>query len=201
MHHVSKANIKSQCINGKPVNVYEDAFAEFLGIIRPEILKGKAYNMNYLLQMYKDMLTKRDVNADSYTRQKLKLRLKSVFNGSLVFHQPRGSTKPEIVYSSSISLLDVINSAARTTENTTTSVTTQNEFIRDEPNESIKIIYKPAVIIRNDLGTCKGIKIDPLSLDDLNIQKARALIPDNLYWLVRYIVSSEVYAADPSLIC
>ena len=74
------------------------------------------------------MLTKRDVNADSYTRQKLKLHLKSVFNDSLVFHQPHRSTKPEIVYTNSILLLDVINSATRTTENTTTSVTAQNEF-------------------------------------------------------------------------
>ena len=199
--YVSKANIKAQCMNGKPVNEYEDAFAEFLSMIRPEILKGKAYSMNYLLQLYKDMLTKRDVNADSYSRQKLKLRLKSVFNDSLVFHQPYGSTKPEIVYSSSISLLDVINAAARTTENTTTSVTAQNDFIKDEQNESIKIIYKAAVIIRNDLSQCEGIKIDPLSLKDLHMQKARALIPDNLYWLVRYMVSSEEYAADPSLTC
>ena len=48
-------------------------------------------------------------------------------------------------------------------------------------NESIKIIYKAAVIIRNDLSQCEGIKIDPLSLKDLHMQKARALIPDNLY--------------------
>ncbi|CAB3983850.1 Hypothetical predicted protein [Paramuricea clavata] len=196
--YVSKANIKSQCINGKPVNEYQDSFAEFLDIIRPEILKGKVYNTNYLLQLYKDMLTKRDVNADSYTRQKLKLCLKLVFNDSLVFHQPHGSTKPEIVYSSSISLLGVINIATRTTENTTTSVAAQNEFIRDDPNESIKIINKAAVIFRNDLSMCKGIKIDSLSLEDLHIQKARTRIPDNLYWLVRYMVSLEVYAADQS---
>ncbi|XP_028412609.1 uncharacterized protein LOC114535509 [Dendronephthya gigantea] len=199
--YVSKANIKSQCTDEKPANEYEEAFAEFLDIIRPEIVKGKAYNMNFLLQLYKDMLTKRDVNADSYTRQKLKLRLKLAFNDRLVFHQPHGSTKPEIVYSSSISLIDVINKAARTTENTTTSVTAQNESIRDELNESVKIIYKAAVIIRNDLRECKGIKIDPLSFEDLRMQKARALIPDNLYWLVRYMVSTEVYAADPSPIC
>ena len=62
--YVSKANIKSQCMNGKLVNEYEDAFAEFLSMIRPEILKGKAYSMNYLLQLYKDMLTKRDVNRN-----------------------------------------------------------------------------------------------------------------------------------------
>ena len=77
-------------------------------MIRPEILKGKAYNMNYLLQLYKDMLTKRDANAESHTRQMLKLRLKSVFNDNLVLYQRHGSAKPEIVYSSSISLLDVI---------------------------------------------------------------------------------------------
>ena len=199
--YVIKANIKSQCMNGKLVNEYEDAFAEFLSMIRPEILKGKAYSMNYLLQLYKDMLTKRDVRADSYNRQKLKLRLKSVFNDSLVFHQPYSSTKPEIVYSSSISLLDVINAAARTTDNTTASVTAQNDFTNDEQNESFKIIYKAAVIIRNNLSQCEGINDDPLSLEDFHMQKARALIPDNLYWLVRYVVSSEEYVADPSLTC
>ena len=120
--------------------------------------------MNYLLQLYKDMLIKRDVNADSYTRQELKLRLKSVFNDSLVFHQPYSSTKPEIVYSSSTSFLDVINTAARTTENTTTSVTAQNDFINDEQNESIKTMYKAAVI-RNYLSQCRELRSIPYHLN------------------------------------
>ena len=85
---MSKANIKSQCINGKPVNVYEDAFAEFLGIIRPEILKGKAYNMNYLLQLYKDMLMKSD-QAKAQIMSKVRLQRQSCVSPTAWEHKAR----------------------------------------------------------------------------------------------------------------
>lgn len=195
--YVSKANIKSRCLDEKSVNGYDEAFAEFLSIIQPEIVRGKAYDMNCLLQLYKDMLIKRDINADSYTRQKLKLRLQSIFKDDLVFHQTHASTKPEIVYSSSISLLDVINTAAITSQNKTD----QNESVRDEPNEAMKAIYEAAAIIRSDISKCKGIKIDPLSVEDLHLQKARSLIPDHLYWLLMYMVTSEEYVTSTSPRC
>ena len=170
--NVSKSNIKSRCLDELPVNEYESAFIEFLNIIRPKILRGKAYDMNNLLQLYKDLLTKRDINTDRYTRQKLELRIKSIFKDSPVFHQPHGSTKPEIVYSSSISLLDVINAATKADQNSggATNIA-QNKLVDEEPNEEIKTTYEAAAIIRSDVSKCKGIKVDPLSVEDLNMHR------------------------------
>ena len=145
--NVSKSNIKSRCLDEIPVNGYESAFIEFLIIISPAILRGKAYDMNYLLQLYNDLLTKRDINDDSYTRQKLKLPIKLVFKDSRLLHQPHGSTKPEYVYSSSISLLDVINAATKADKNSGAAANiAQNRLVDEEPNEEIKTIYEAAAI-------------------------------------------------------
>ena len=51
------------------------------------------------------------MSLDSYTTQRLKLRLKKHFPDKIVFHQPYDRTISELLYSSAISLLDVINSA------------------------------------------------------------------------------------------
>ena len=67
--------------------------------------------MNTLLQKYKALLTDRGIDADSYTRQRLKLRLKSYFVESIVFHQQPDHSQPELVYSSKLSLQTVINAA------------------------------------------------------------------------------------------
>ncbi|KAK2564479.1 hypothetical protein P5673_011921 [Acropora cervicornis] len=50
--------------------------------------------------------------ADNYTKQKLKARLSTHFKQELVFHQLPQQSKPEVVYSSSISLMDAINAAS-----------------------------------------------------------------------------------------
>ena len=60
-------------------------------------------------------------------KAKAELRLKLVLNDSFVFHQPHGSTKPEVFYSSFISLLDVFDSG-RIIMNTSTSVATQDAW-------------------------------------------------------------------------
>ena len=54
--------------------------------------------MNILLDMFKERLREKDLNAASYTKQKLKARLVSVFKETIVFQQAFGPAKPEIVY-------------------------------------------------------------------------------------------------------
>ena len=51
------------------------------------------------------------------------------------------------------------------------------------------------------MSKCKRIKVGPLSVEDLNMHKARSLIPDHLYWLLGYIVTSEVYETDSTPRC
>jgi len=68
--------------------------------------------MSSLLKKYIGLLEKRGTYGSNYTNQKLKLRMKSHFGETIVFHQPYQKNSPEIVYSSSISVQDVINRSA-----------------------------------------------------------------------------------------
>ena len=72
---------------------------------------GKAYDMSSLLKKYIELLETRGIDGQNYTKQKLKLRMKSHFGEAIVFHQPYQKTSPQLVYSSSISLQDVINAS------------------------------------------------------------------------------------------
>ena len=86
--YVSKSNIKHKTFK---VDAQEDSYANTMKClgeeIAPSLNAGKAYNMNTLLQKYKILLAERGIDADSYSRQRLKLRLKNFFGKSIVFHQ------------------------------------------------------------------------------------------------------------------
>ena len=41
---------------------------------------------------------------------------------------------------------------------------------------------------------CKGIEIKLLNIGDLQLDTAKALLPQSLYWLVRWIVTGEQYS-------
>lgn len=112
--YTSKVNIKRKRESATPreENTFDEAFHRLLQVTTPEIESGKAYDMNVLLTMFRKEIEKMGNEADSYTKQKLKARLISHFKQELVFHQPPQQSKPEVVYSSSISLMDVINAAS-----------------------------------------------------------------------------------------
>ena len=77
--------------------------------IRKGLESDRAYDMSSLLKKYAALLEKRGIDGQKYTKKKLKLRMKSHFGETIVFHQPYQKTRPELVYSSSISLQNVIN--------------------------------------------------------------------------------------------
>ena len=108
--YTSKSNLRFQVPLNKEETKHDKAFNDLISIIAPKIEAGNAYDMNNLLNMFEGSLQSKGVDCESYTRQKLKSRLVSHSKEGLVFHQPQ-STKPELVFSSSVSLLDVINAA------------------------------------------------------------------------------------------
>ena len=120
--YVSKSTIKHK-LDAATIgeNAFNEAFTRLVNIITPEIENGKAYDMNTILSMFKNELQKMGNDGESYTKQKLKARLKSHYHDRLVFHQSPQQSKPEIVYSGSISLLDVINAASKCPPSNTTS--------------------------------------------------------------------------------
>ena len=110
--YVSKSNLKHQTFREKDgESLYHEAFQGLAESISDGIARGRAYDMVSLLSMYKGLLANKGINASSYTTQHLKKRLQHRFTTSIMFHQPSDKSKPELVYSSQISVQDVINAA------------------------------------------------------------------------------------------
>ena len=150
--------------------------------------------MNVLLAMFKKELEKIGIDAGSYTKQKLKARLMAHFKECLVFHQSPQQSRPEIVFSSSISLIDIINAASTCPLRDET-----NSISMDKPESetfSFLDIYTIASIIRREMLRCEGININPLDIRDLHLDTAKSLLPKSLYWLIRWIVTGEQYSDD-----
>ena len=191
--YTSKSNLRFQVPRDKEETKHDEAFNDLISIITPKIEAGNAYDMNNLLNIFKGSLQTKGVDCESYTRQKLKSRLVSHFKEGLVFHQPQ-STKPELVFSSSVSLLDVINAAsslpapdqAKGMQHTGATLTSHQ-------NDDAKMVYTVATIIRGDISQCKGINLQPLNVDDLSLSNSRALLPRSLYWFLRWVVTGEEY--------
>ena len=64
---------------------------------------GKAFEMSMVIRRDNDRLNEQQMSLDSYTTQRLKLRLKKHFGDKIVFHQPYDRTISELLYSSAIS--------------------------------------------------------------------------------------------------
>ena len=134
--------------------------------------------------------------GDSYTKQKLKARLIAHFKQELVFHQPPQLSKPEVVYSSSISLMDVINAASSCAPSDSECAM---PTAKTEPTTSkFPDIFSVAFRIRHEIMKCKGIDIHPLNIRDLQLDTAKRLLPQGLYWLIRCIVTGEPLGDHPT---
>ncbi|KAK3696845.1 hypothetical protein QZH41_003454 [Actinostola sp. cb2023] len=200
--YVSKTNLKYQAQKEEsmPKNEYEEAFHELVNSVENNIMSGKSYDMNTLLIKYKSLLEQNGVQAESYTRQRLKLRLTAYFKDNVVFHQPFDRTKPELVYSSSITLKDVINACttSEATEEASTSFTPEQHWSNDLDisTEKRQLIYKVAKLIKSDISDCKGICIRPLDVNDLSLASSKAIIPKTLYWLLRWVITTDEFNSE-----
>ena len=158
--------------------------------INPGILGGKAYEMSFLVERYRMMLALNGMESSkSYRSEKLKKRLKNHYLDSITFHKQPDPSKPELIYSSSISVQSIINAAAsfpRCDDHTESSKAEQDMEI-----EKLKVLYHAAQILKSDIKTCKGISIQPLSVSDISLDSGRRLLPDSLYSLLSWIVSDN----------
>lgn len=195
--YTSKSNLKFQGPSAKEVSKHDEAFNDLISLITPKIITGKAYDMNNLLSMFKESLKIKGADCEGYTRQKLKARLKSHFKEGLVFYQPQ-STKPELAFSSSVSLYDVINAAYSLPA---TEPTTGIPHSLSDQNNDAMMVYSVAQIIRGEISQCKGIKLQPLNVDDLSLHNSKALLPRSLYWFLRWVITGEDYKGGSDGFC
>ena len=56
-------------------------------------------------------------------------------------------------------------------------------------SDIVKLLYRAAKLINSDITDCRGISIRPPSVVDLSLTNAKALIPDIIYWLQRWIIA------------
>ena len=84
----SKSNIKHQVFKEENPNeecIYEKLFKELLTEIDSEMTAGKVYEISYLLERYKEILSSNSSLSQSYRSEKLKKRLINHFSDSVVF--------------------------------------------------------------------------------------------------------------------
>ncbi len=92
------------------------------------------------------------------------------------FHRHPDKSKPEVIYSSAISLQDVLNTVAAHNVNN---------------DNNIQEIVRTARKMKEDIKKCNGISVRPLNVDDVSLDSARRIIPPSLYWLVHMILTSD----------
>jgi len=119
--------------------------------------------------------------------------MQSHFGDDIVFHQQFDKKKPELVFSSKISLQDVTNSAALELH------TSNKQVISDEANAR-NCIFEAAKTIKHEIKECNGISTRPLDVSDLNEDIVKRLVPNDLYWLLRWIIGLTLDIEDTSTI-
>ena len=77
--------------------------------------------------------------------------------------------------------------------------TSNKQVISDEPNAR-NCIFEAAKIIKHEIKEYKGISMRPLDVSDLNEDTVRRLVPNNLYWLLRWIIGPTLDIEDTSTI-
>ena len=114
--YVSKSNLMFADfrVDGEE-NIYTEAFQKLRQEIKTKLESGVAgLDMKTLLDSYQEILQHLGCNtAKSYKSERLKRSLQQSFQEEIVFQKLPDPSKPDLVYSNSINLQDVINSAAK----------------------------------------------------------------------------------------
>ena len=57
-------------------------------------------------------------------------------------------------------------------------------------SDRVKLLYRAAKLIKSDITGCCGIAIRPPSVVDSSLTNAKSLIPDSLYWFLRWLIAT-----------
>ena len=126
--------------------------------------------------------------------------MKSHFGETIVFHQLYQKNSPEIVYSSSISvqdLLDVINRSG--IQNNTESSTPQADYLNQPSQDpSAKLmLYRAAKLIKDQIKHCKGMSLYPVSVNDIDLATAKQIVPTDVYLFLRWVITNDDVEGRP----
>lgn len=132
--------------------LYAREFHKIAGEKEEGIARREAYDMQSLLSHFKVALTDQGVETvDSYRSGKLKRRLQNYFGDSVAFHKQTDPSKPELIYSSHISLKDNINAASQSL--TTLMPCSAGPSTKDTDSEKERTLYHAAQIVKAEIKT------------------------------------------------
>ena len=187
-------------------SVQDIAFKNFLEVIEKDLLEGGgAFDMKTLLNIFKEKIIELDsnnVSKDSYCTEKLKKKLEGHFGNSIAFHKPSNVFMPEIVFSSSIEIKDIINLAWSYKERIRLRNISEDLSgnLLDASNISKEsTLYYALVIIRKALEGVENIQYRPVNPRDISIEKAESFIPDNLCTFIYWILSAKQDSSNETI--
>ncbi|CAH3159359.1 unnamed protein product [Porites lobata] len=187
-------------------DVYTQAFQNLREDIKPELESGVALDMKTLLDSYQGILQHLGCNtAKSYKSERLKRRLQQSFQEEIVFQKLPDPSKPELVYSSSVSLQDVINSAPKKSCHLAKmSASSEDKSSNSQgQNDVNSTLYHAAQILRSSIRSeSKSIGIQPVDVEDIRACKVKSLMPKDLYNFLCLMISNpdkvDVFAPTAS---
>ena len=167
-------------------DLYQAAFYDLIKEIDTDLLHNKrAYDMCTLLQEYKKNLEDNGVNAASYKSERLKKKLTFCYGKKIVFQKPDRS-KSELVYSSSISIADAINTAARIKADTARKCLGMAFSAQASTAERpVLTLFRAAQLLQSEIKQCKNI-----TRNEISESASSDIIPDTLYMFLKFILDT-----------
>ena len=145
--------------------------------------------MSHLLDRYKQVLKVKGISCSNYRSEKLKERMRGHFLDQIVIEKQNDPSKPELIYSSHLSVADIVKTSV--SQQSSEDFEVDEDTRQDMEQDKASILYQAAQIIKNDIKQCNGISIKPLCVDDVSIEKGRCLIPESLYSFLSEVISRQ----------
>ena len=187
--YVSKSNLRYSDfrVDGAE-DIYTQAFQKMREGIKPQLEAGVALDMKTLLDSYQEILESLGCKTTkSYQTERLKCRLQQSFQEEIVFQKLPGPSKPELAYSSSISLQDVISSASKKTCN----LSKMPAPSEDESSNSQGQNDVSSILLRSSIkNESKSIGFQPVDVEDISAREVKSSVPKDLYKFLCLMISN-----------
>ena len=148
MPPISKTN---PYYEGGRATSYDVAFKKLTDYMSTDLDGGNAFEMSTVIGRYNDYLNEQQMSLNSYTTQRLKLRLNKHFGDKIVFHQPYDRTISWLMYSTAISLQDVINSAYKCNAAAIERVSCEQPSFEMAGCDRVRLLYHAAQLIKSEI--------------------------------------------------
>lgn len=181
-------------------NQTEACFTEFLTRVDSILARGRAVEVSALTeiinQIQLDNCKDDAAKPREYRNDRLKLKLKAHYDDKIVVHTPNNRRKPELIYSSSISLDQVLHYAASITDQAPSDAA-----VGASTPSAEAVITHAAAIIRTEIES-SPFAIE--SLSDVTWTKAQRVVPGSLLLLLRelgHTSPAKIFSIGQDVMC